>query len=274
MSATSTVLTTDQALAAIIAAYREAEEELREEIEDSIRVLLARPDSSRRFRLAQERGVLARLALIRTDLEGQAALFADETLATIYADGMDRADRLMAAGGMELASSATFTAVHREALEVMAADAFDDLAAATDYLDTATKRALREAAKAQTAVGAARGSSVARDTSALVRRFASQGVTGFVDAAGRGWRISAYAEMVVRTKSAQAYNTGTVLRSTEEGVDTFEIRDGERSGHLECLNFSGTTCSGSWALANPVQHPNCVRSFGPLPLHRGPVRHT
>lgn len=79
--------------------------------------------------------------------------------------------------------------------------------------------------------------------------------------------------MVLRTKSAHAYNTGTALRTEETGTYAMRIADGERSGHDECVAFSGQTCTPAWALANPIQHPNCVRSFGPLPLHTGPVDH-
>lgn len=271
MAITHTVLDQEAALREIIEAFRRAEAALREEVEDAVHVILS--SRGRRARQEQARGVLARVALIRTELEGQAALFADDTMARVYADGMDRADRALAAAGAST-GAASFTTVHLEALAVMAADAYDDLAAATDFLDTAVKRSLREAAKVQTQLGAATGAGVPSDTRALVRRLSDSGVTGFVDASGRGWRVRSYAEMVVRTKSAQAYNTGTVLRAEEEGTDVFEIRDGERSGHAECLQYSGQTCSGAWALANPVEHPNCVRAFGPLPLHTGRPQHT
>lgn len=267
-------LTVEEAIGELVAGFRQAEDELRDELERVTARILDDPDSSARYRRAQIRGILGKIAIVRSDLEGRATVFVDETLARIYVEGMGSAERALgaqAAAASGAAGAGSFTGIHREALEVLAADAFDDLAAATDYLDDHAKRIIREASKVRVTVGAARGATVAQDTSALARRLADRGVTSFVDKAGRGWSLARYAETVVRTKSAHAYNTGRVLRAEETGTDAFEIRDGDRSGHEECLAYNGRTCSASWALANPTQHPNCVRSFGPLPLHRGGV---
>lgn len=152
----------------------------------------------------------------------------------------------------------------------MAADAFDDLAAATAYMETNAKRVIREAAKLRTQVGALTGATVDADRRSLVRALNRGGVTGFVDAAGRNWRLSTYAEMVVRTKSAQAYNTGTVLRGVETGTNVYEISDGQRSEHAECLAYNRTTCSAGWALDHPIEHPNAVTA-GTRVVPSGPV---
>lgn len=263
-------LSVDDAIGSIVGAFRAAEDELRRDLERVVQAVALDPTSTKRYRDAQIRGILGRVSTLRADLEGQATLFANERLGAIYRDGMSRADRLLAAAGRDVGQG-TFTALHREALEVLAADTFDDLAAATDYLDASTKRTIREATKLRTTIGAARGTTVGQDTRALVAALERGGVTGFVDRAGRSWRISTYAEMVTRTKSAHAYNTGTVLRAEETGTTTFEIYDGERSGHDACLAYNRKTCTAAWALAHPTQHPNCVRAFGPLPLHTGGV---
>lgn len=265
------IVTTDDAFQALTGAYRAAEDELRRELERLARILAVDPDSTARYRQQQTRNLLARLATTRAALDGQATLFAEESMARIYADGMHRADRMVAAGGLSGAGQASFTQLHREALEVMAVDLYNDLAAATGYMDTQAKRVIREATKARTMLGAAAGTDVRQDTRALVRAFGRDGVTGFVDKAGHRWRISTYAEMVVRTKSAHAYNTGTILRTEETGTRAMEILDGDRSGHEDCLEYNRRTCSPGWALDHPIQHPNCVRAFSPLPLHRGPV---
>lgn len=273
MPARPTLLAADEAIGELLRAYTRAEVELRADLDRLIRRTILDPSTSARFRRGQVSNLLVRVAEVRARLDRQALLFASEHMSQIYGAGMTRAQRLLAAGGADALGAPSFSLLHRQAVELLAADTFDDLAAATDYLDTAARRAIREAAKVRTTVGAITGSSVPEDTRALVRRFARQGVSGFVDSAGRSWRLGAYAEMVVRTKSAQAYNVGTVLRTEETGTDALEIRDGERSRHEECLEFSGTTCSPLWALEHPIQHPNCVRSFSPLPLHRGPVTH-
>jgi hypothetical protein len=277
--ATSTPLTSgrlldiDEGIGALMRAYTSAEVELRRDLERLVRTVALDPTSSARFRAQQRRALLTRIGVMRADLIGKTTVFAEESMARIYAQGMLRADVLSAAAGLR-AGPASFTQVHRAAVEILAMDSFDDLARSVSFLEPQAKRVLREAAKARTTIGALTGSSVRSDTSALVRELTTRGVTGFVDKAGRNWRLSTYAEMVIRTKSAQAYNTGTVLRAEETGTEVFVIRDGERSGHKECLAFADTTADARWSLANPIQHPNCVRSFGPSPLHTGPVTHT
>lgn len=265
-----TVLDADSAVQVLSQAYRDAEALLRAELERVVNIVAVDPGSTARYRRDQVRGLLVRVARLRAELDGRAVVFAEESLARIYVDGMRRADRLArataGAGGQP-----SFTLLHREAVEMLAVDTFDDLTAANRFMETQAKRVLREAAKAQTTLGAITGSSVDRDARALVRRLTDRGVTSFVDAAGKNWRLSRYAEMVIRTKSAHAYNTGTVLRVEETGTTALEIVDGERSQHEECLAFNRKTCSPAWALANPIQHPNCVRGFNPLPLHDGGV---
>lgn len=263
-------LDVDDAVGALVTAFTRAEDELRADLQRVVAAVALDPTSTKRYRDAQIRGILGRVATLRTELEGQAQIFASERLTAIYTDGMRRAERLLAGAGIDVGQG-SFTALHREALEVLASDTFDDLAAATGYLEASTKRTIREATKLRTTVGAARGTTVGQDTRALVDTLQRHGVTGFVDRTGRHWRLSTYAEMVTRTKSAHAYNTGTVLRAAETGTDVFEIYDGDRSGHRECLAYNRKTCTGAWALAHPTQHPNCVRGFGPLPLHRGGV---
>lgn len=265
------VLGADHGVSATIRAFDRAEKQLGAELERISRILAVDPDSTKQYRDAQIRGLRTRLATTRAELQGHATLFAEESMARIYADGMTRADRMIGAAGVGGIGQASFTQIHREAVEVMALDAYNDLAAATDYMDAQAKRVIREATKARTLVGAAAGTGVGQDARALVSDFARDGVTGFTDRAGRRWKISTYAEMVVRTKSAHAYNTGTILRTEETGTRAMRIVDGERSGHAECLAYNRRICSTGWALDHPIEHPNCVRGFAPEPLHQGPV---
>lgn len=62
-------------------------------------------------------------------------------------------------------------------------------------------------ATAQVSAGAATRRQAAQRA---LDRFAMQGVTGFVDAAGRGWDLASYAEMSVRTASGRAAVDGYV----------------------------------------------------------------
>lgn len=54
---------------------------------------------------------------------------------------------------------------------------------------------------------------------AALDRFASKGIKGFVDSAGRKWEIESYAEMAVRTASGRAQIAGTLDRMQLRGID-------------------------------------------------------
>lgn len=261
--------TIEDATAGLISAFQQAEAELRDELSRVVRIVALDPDSTKRYRRDQIRALYASIATWRAHLEGRTALFAEGPFVRIYVEGMRRAQV-----ALELAGQPGFSVIHRQAIEVLAADLFDDVAGATGYLDTHAKRTIREATKVRLQVSAATGATVPDDARALARTLQSRGVRAFVDAAGREWNLGHYAEMVVRTKSAHGYNTATVLKAEEEGTDVYEIRDGERSGHEECLAYSGDTCDAAWALANPIEHPNCVRAFSPLPLATRRVQHS
>lgn len=259
----------EEAIGETARAFHAAEAALTAELERITEILALDPDSTRRYRREQVRGLLTRIGAMRADLEGRAVTFAEESLAKVYADGMLRTDRMYREQRLALGGQPSWTAVHREALEMLAVDAFDDLAGATSYMEAQAKSVIRKATKARTALSVVAGTDVRQDTRALVRTLVRDGVTGFVDAAGRSWRLGTYAEMVLRTKSAHAYNTGTVLRAEETGTRVMVISDGRRSGHAACAQYDGRTCSTRWALDHPIEHPNCVRSFGPRPTHEG-----
>ena len=264
----------DEGVAATMRAFGRADIELRREIERLVNVIALDPTSTRRYRDQQIRILLTRIGTLRTELLGRTSLFAGESLARIYAEGMNRADRIAAAGGRPALGQPSFTLIHRQALEVMAIDAYNDLAAATGFMEPSAKRTIREATKARTLIAAATGEGVDGSTRKLVATLQRRGVSGFVDKAGRNWRLSTYADMVIRTKSAQTVNTAVVLRSDETGTRAFEILDGVPSGHEECVAFNGQTCDSSWGLANPLAHPQCVRSLSGLPLFTGTPMHT
>jgi hypothetical protein len=253
--ARGTVAAVEDATRQLRRSFAVAERNLTRELETITERLVFDPSlRGAAARRQQVRAVFADLADLRADLDRQALLFTRGSLSKMYVAGTVRASRAL---GLD-PGAGSFSAAHRRALAVLASDTFDDLAAATTFVEARAKLAIREAARLGVLVGAASGTSVPQDTAALLGRFRRDGVTAFTAANGARWRLSTYAEMVVRTKSASAYNTGTVLRAREAGTDVFGIIDGDRSGHEECLAYNGKTCSGSWAFANPILHPNAV----------------
>lgn len=169
------------------------------------------------------------------------------------------------------------------AMAALERDTYSDLALATTYLREDSKRVIRAVARAVEGRHLAEGLSVPQarrlvavelQTKGFIREvrrdFATNRVLEdlgarapgmrFRDRRGRRWRLDAYAEMVVRTKSAQAYNTGSLVSLQAIGETECRVFDGTQDEI--CAAVAGKIVPISWALANPVGHPNCTRAFG------------
>ncbi|MFB6846214.1 phage minor capsid protein [Streptomyces sp. NPDC056373] len=71
-----------------------------------------------------------------------------------------------------------------------------------------------------------------------MRRFADQGITSFVDRAGRRWSLPVYAEMAVRTSVARAATEAHARTLTDAGIELVVVSDSPRECHL-CRPWEG-----------------------------------
>src|ERR1035437_1951419 len=62
-------------------------------------------------------------------------------------------------------------------------------------------------------------------TQLALNKFADQGITGFVDTAGRNWSLSAYSEMATRTAVGHAAIDGHLETLMANGVDLVIVSD-------------------------------------------------
>jgi hypothetical protein len=119
------------------------------------------------------------------------------------------------------------------------------------------------------------GTQTRRQAAQLVLdRFASRGVTGFVDKAGRSWNLASYAEMSLRTSVGRAAIQGHTERLLANGRDLVIVSDAPqeckkcRPWEGKVLSISGTTTgtledgtrvagSMSEAVSDGLFHANC-----------------
>lgn len=110
-------------------------------------------------------------------------------------------------------------------------------------------------------------------------RFAAEGVTGFVDSAGRRWQISSYAEMAMRTAFARAAIAGALDRYRAEGIELVGVPDVPHNCEL-CQPFEGKVLAirpgvraprgitiystVEQAFTRGFGHPNCRHSLIPI----------
>ena len=108
-------------------------------------------------------------------------------------------------------------------------------------------------------------------TSKALVAFADQGVTGFVDRAGRNWGLGSYAEMAVRSASGRAAIEGFVTTVAANEHDLMIVSDVPEECEL-CRDWEGRVLSISGAdprypsidaaRGDGLFHPGCRHSLG------------
>lgn len=214
------------------------------------------PEVARAIRLARARAAGEFVGQVAAALRRESRDYLRQHMPAVYLQGM-----VHAAQTAPTAVPLEWTLLHKRAVSILVADTFADVAAATRYMQRQAKAAIRDAAKAEALrqVTTGRGNRAER----LAAELELRAVTAFRDRAGRKWRLSRYADMVLRTKRQAAYNTGAVLRHQQQGTPGMRIVDGTRDDEA-CKRANRRTCSLKWALAHPLEHPNCTRTFAPI----------
>ncbi|GGM65125.1 hypothetical protein GCM10012275_39590 [Longimycelium tulufanense] len=209
----------------VLATFTEAEERLLGDIARRARNGAEVPQwasekaaAVREVRLAVER--------VLTQLRGEAGPAAAEAVLAAHQAGASAAlTQLHRLGALDEHQVAALREVipGMDAATLLAADL-------TSRLDALHLRILRWGQDAyQTAVAAAApaqllGTATTRSAQrAAWDRLLADGVTGFIDRAGRCWNLATYVEMATRTATARAWNDGHLARLDDLGVDLVTV---------------------------------------------------
>jgi hypothetical protein len=161
-----------------------------------------------------------------------------------------------------------WSAIHRDAVAVIANETYDNLRRATQYVRRDTLRFIRMAVRERTAAAVIGGQTATQAGRELQRTLAENGVRAVRFANGAKYPLGAYSQMAIRTSTAQAYVQGTLNASRESGVRWMECFDSPgcgMNGHDSGDAPGGTIRPIEEALAYPISHPNCARSWSPRP---------
>lgn len=207
------------------------------------------------------------------DLGGKTDLWANQSIPRFYSEGFTIA-------GAELDVGYDFTLVHRDAVEVMVKDTQDDVggglqqisASFNDKIDTqrsweqlSTQKlsSIRSGGKSAVTQQLLLGRDV-KETARDLRDDLWEDGVEIVDRSGRRWQMETYTRMLVRTKSAMAFNGGSLNKFAEEGVGRVRVFDGVVDDQ-DCARANGQIWTVKYAMNHVISHPNCRRAFGPLP---------
>ena len=166
----------------------------------------------------------------------------------------------------------TWTTAHETALTSLAIDTYEDFlqrAREAEQVSQAFAEAVREAAATEIPKLAAGGRTARQAADRLEQRLLTRyGITHVTYSNGAQVQVRTYARMAARTKSAVAYNAGTLNGAYAVGVRFVEIFDGTDCGftfHEDPDKANGTVRHILEVAAHPIAHPQCTRAFGPRP---------
>ena len=174
--------------------------------------------------------------------------------------------------GAGLAGFGSWTAPHRAAVEVLSTDLFSDVLAVTRYVDDQSKRFTQEVGRKLTGFKLTSGTTAKAQARRLEQElrpaFERRGMTGVRYADGSLHSFGEYSEMLIRTKTAVAYNAGTLNQARAAGIRFIELLDGANCGltsHHDPQLANGLIVDLETAQSFPIAHPNCRRSMNPRP---------
>jgi hypothetical protein len=220
-------------------------------------------ETLRRKRLVDEalRGFQEALDEFAADVAHHLDRFAELHLGPSYMEGVRQA------GGQ-----AAWNAIHSSAFVSLATDTYDDFLKQSQAAGRTSERfarAVRDASRKELPKLAGGGKTAKQAARELEKRLADDyAITSVRYANDARVSVRAYSEMVALTKSAVAYNSGTVNEAIAQGVEYMEVFDGAGCGwesHNSPDRASGSVRTVDECAEFPISHPRCRRAFGPRP---------
>lgn len=207
----------------------------------------------------------AAIADFHRRVDAEATAFVTRQLPHLYQQGAERAAEA-------IGQRFTWTLIHADALQSLASDSYADFLRRSQEeqrMALAFYRAVRESARREVPLLAAGNTPALQAAKALADRLAAEHQLLYVVYRnGARVPVRAWAESATLAKSAVAYNSGTLNRAREAGVQVMQVFDGADCGwtsHQDTDKASGTLRTVEEAAEWPISHPRCGRAFGPAP---------
>ncbi len=132
--------------------------------------------------------------------------------------------------------------VHQHAVQILVESLIDDLHDATQFVGRRVRDHWRRAQLEAVLDKTSTGQTIRQAEKSFSRRLADEGLTAFRDSRGREWTLDSYADMVIRSVTAEAQNTGLLTQLSSMGHDLVRMSE-HRAGCPICAPYEGRTYS-------------------------------
>lgn len=244
----------EEILQTILAAYTAAGQK----IEQQLAAVLDEPSQARKR--ARLKDLAAEVERLRGDLDDRVQNFADEDLRTIYGLGG-------ATTGVDIGIAFSWSKVHEAAVAEVAKDTLSSMLAATKHMTEDVKRLVRASSKAAALDKLLLGQTAVEAGRELAGTLVKNSIAAIVYKDGSRHGVAEYAQVVMRSNTAIAYNRGTIEQGREHGGKYAILHDGS-----ECCLYShnlGPRANNlivdlETAQTYSISHPRCRRSVSIL----------
>lgn len=161
-----------------------------------------------------------------------------------------------------------FTTPDVDAINVLAGDTYSSLLDATRFVRESTKDLIRTLAREHVADKLIVGQTAEQAGRDLAASLEGRGIAAVVYKNGARHGLLDYSDVVLKTKSAEAYTIATMTQLERAGIAFVEIFDGVGCGmgsHDDPDKANGTVRPLIEAQRYPLSHPRCRRSVAGRP---------
>ncbi len=249
---------------------------------NAYRQILKEIDSATAWGAANRRQILDQIEAILQQLGDDVGRYIETEIPKQYIAGSNDAVAQLKAIGVDPKFSIGFNRIHQQAIAALVSDtasAFGESLTGVNrsaklLMNQATKQAITQSLATAQIQGTAR-QEIAKQLKFLIRE---QGLDALVDKAGHSWTLDRYTDMLIRTKSSEARNTGLANRMLQNGNEFVQVSD-HNSDHKACAVWEGKILSltGKTKQINGVQihtvveaqeaglfHPNCKHAINAI----------
>lgn len=245
----------DRLVANLLNAYETAGDRVQAEL---LSIINNDTKQSRRARLKQ---LAAEIDNLKASLDRQVAAWTADELRSIYAlGGAVTAD----VTGVDF----SWNQSNEAALKTLASDTLSTMLSATTHMKRDAKRLIRAASREASFMEMVLGKSVQKASRELASQLGKNGIAAVVYKDGSRHSLSDYADMNLRTVTANAYNKGTLVEGKNQGMKYAIAYDGLECGlssHEGSPKANNLIVAIGKAMENLISHPRCRRSWSPVP---------
>lgn len=230
--------------------------------------------SSTSFGTYRRKQLLNQIEKILSDLGKDVGELVKEEIPAQYKSGFEQVGKQLNQIGAEINVKRDFSNIHQDAVKALVDDTSSAMyeaitgvkRSATRLLNTVTQNLITQ----KLAEGTISGKVLKDVKKDIVGILKTEGLDALIDSSGRGWKLDRYAEMLIRTKSVEARNSGLANRMVENGYDLVQVSN-HGTDHQACAEWEGKILSltgntdGYKTVADATSaglfHPNCKHAI-------------